>query len=313
MHRLFAAFLLLLPACYKYQPPPAPEPREATPVNASMGETWDAVIDLFATRIIPIRTIERVSGIIAADLLSVDSANGLKWADCGRFGPRQISPNTAISNVLVRGDSASSTVRTTVRWSRRDLKEGDLECTSRYVWERALEQDVKERAEAEYRRNPRHATQPAITPQRHSQPQVKNSSETQLSSNAPAASTNAPAASTPRTARVLPHGSQAPGSSTGRIRTNDQLVENVSFRSTVDDVLRLEIITGFRELRPDTLTVDLGDEAFTSASAEYNLGRLYLAYRGTTDYSGEGALELQHDGRRVGLYATGRLTWEAVR
>lgn len=291
---VLAAFLLVLPACHKYQPPPAPEPREATPVNASMGKTWDAVIDLFATRIIPIRTIERVSGIIAVDLLTVDSANGLKWADCGRFGRRQISPNTAISNVLVRGDSASSTVRTTVRWSRRSLKEGDLECTSRYVWERALEQEVKERAEAANRRNP-------------------TSSETRPSSDAPAVSTKAPAAATQRIARDLPHGSQAPRSSTDRIRTNDQLMENVSFRSTVADVLRLELITGFRELRPDTLTVDLGDEAFTSASAEHNLGRLYLAYRGTTDYSGEGALELRHDGGRVGLFAAGRLTWEAVR
>lgn len=30
-------------------------------MNASMGHTWDAVIDLFASRIIPIRTIERAS------------------------------------------------------------------------------------------------------------------------------------------------------------------------------------------------------------------------------------------------------------
>jgi hypothetical protein len=90
-------------------------------------------------------------------------------------------------------------------------------------------------------------------------------------------------------------------------------MKSVTFRSAVDDVLRLEIITDVRELRPDTLTVDLGDGAFTSASTEYNLGRLYLAYRETTDYSGDGALELQHDGRRVGLYVPGKLTWEAVR
>jgi hypothetical protein len=107
--------------------------------------------------------------------------------------------------------------------------------------------------------------------------------------------------------------SAPPPAPAGGIRSNDQLLANVGFRSAVDDVRRLDIVTDFRELRPDTLTVDLGDGAFTSASTEYNLGRLYLAYRGTTDYNGEGALELQHDGRRVGLYVPGRLTWEAVR
>jgi hypothetical protein len=306
MHRSLAALLVLLPACYRYQPPPPGEPRNATSVDASMGATWDAVIDLFATRSIPIRTIERVSGIIAADLLSVDSANGLKWADCDTFGHRQIPPNTAISNVLVRGDSTSSTVRTSVRWSRRSFKEGDLECTSRYVWERALEQDVKERSEAEYRRNPRHASAPDIAPQRQSPPQAETTSET-------AASGSTPAAPTQRTAPDLPPGSEVARSPADGVRTNDQLMANVNFRRAVGDVMRLAMVTGFRELRPDTLTVELDDGAFTSASTEYNLGRLYLAYRGTTDYSGEGALELEHDGRRVGLYVPGRLTWEAVR
>jgi hypothetical protein len=37
MYSLLAAFLLLLPACFKYQPPPPAEPRDATRVNASMG------------------------------------------------------------------------------------------------------------------------------------------------------------------------------------------------------------------------------------------------------------------------------------
>jgi hypothetical protein len=291
MHRSLAAFLVLLPACYKYQPPPPAEPRNATPVNASMGETWDAVIDLFATRNIPIRTIERASGIIATEGLRVEPEDGAKWADCGQYGNSHYRPTTGIYNVLVRGDSTRSTVRTTVRWSYITLKV-NLDCTSSYVWEHGLEQDVKTRAEAEHHRNPRHAAEPAMVTRPGS---------------------NVPGASAQSIARDVPPGSQAASSSSGGIRTNDQLMESVTFRSAVDDVLRLEIITGVRELRPDTLTVDLGDGAFTSASTEYNLGRLYLAYRGTTDYSAEGALELQHDGRRVGWYVPGKLTWEAVR
>jgi hypothetical protein len=268
-----------------------------------MGETWDAVIDLFATRNIPIRTIERASGIIATEGLRVEPEDGAKWADCGQYGNFQYRPTTAIYNVLVRGDSTSSTVRTTVRWSYITLKV-NFDCTSSHEWERGLEQDVRTRAEAEHQRNPKHAAQPAMVPQ--PPPQVETSSTTRPSSNAPAASTYS-------IARDLPHESQAPSSYTGGIRTNSQLMKSVTFRSAVDDVLRLEIITDVRELRPDTLTVDLGDGAFTSASTEYNLGRLYLAYRETTDYSGDGALELQHDGRRVGLYVPGKLTWEAVR
>lgn len=99
----------------------------------------------------------------------------------------------------------------------------------------------------------------------------------------------------------------------GRTRANEQLVENVGFQQAAADVQRLGIVAHYRELRPDTLTVELGDAAFTSASLEYNLSRLYRAYRGTTDYGRGGALELQHGGRRVGLYTKSGLTWEAER
>jgi hypothetical protein len=270
-----------------------------------MGETWDAVIDLFATRNIPIRTIERASGIIATDGLRVEYESGAKWADCGKHGRSHYRATTGIYNVLVRGDSTRSTVRTTVRWSYITLKL-NLDCTSNYVWERELEQDVKERAEAEHQRKPRHAAQPATTPQARPPLEVETPSTTSPSSNAPAASSQG-------TAPDLPQESRDPSSSAGEFRSKDELMKSVTFRRAVADVLRLKIITDFRELRPDTLTVDLGDGALSSASTEYNLGRLYLAYRTTTDYSGEGALELHHGGRRVGLYVPGRLTWEPVR
>jgi hypothetical protein len=288
---------LFLAGCSFYEPPPTPVPREATQVDASIGHTWDAVIDLFAARNIPIRTIERASGLIASDLLGVNEADEKegKWGSCGTVDGQRIAPNYAIYNVLVRGDSASATVRTTVRWSyvvERSTR--PQECTSTYVWERDLEQDVKERAEIAQGRRPRYAERPLSPP---GLPQQHGESAT----------------SPPAAAGDLPGVSAPPPAPAGGIRTNDQLLANVGFRSAVDDVRRLDIVTDFRELRPDTLTVDLGDGAFTSASTEYNLGRLYLAYRGTTDYSGEGALELQHDGRRVGLYVPGRLTWEAVR
>jgi hypothetical protein len=48
MRRFPLALALLLAGCFKYQPPAPPTPRDATLVSASMGRTWDAVIDMFA-------------------------------------------------------------------------------------------------------------------------------------------------------------------------------------------------------------------------------------------------------------------------
>ena len=303
MHRVLAAVLVLLPACHKYQPPPPAEPRDATSVSASMGQTWDAVIDLFATRSIPIRTIERASGIIATEGLSVDSVDGLKWADCGRVGPRLIPANNAIYNVLVRGDSGSSSVRATVRWGRLGLKEGDLECTSNYIWERGLERAVQERAEA--------AHVAALSRPGHSSADPRTlPARTESSPERPPAGGGRVAADAGRTARNRASASPRPAP---RTRSNDELLESVSVRLAVQDAQRLKLIVGFREVRPDTLTLDLADGAFTTGSAEYSLGRLYVAYRGTTDYSARGALRLMRDGRRVGMYTQMGLFWETDR
>src|SRR5712691_3823983 len=130
MKRLITACTALVAACsfHGYTPPEPPSPRDATQVDASMGRTWDAVIDLFAARTIPIRTIERVSGIIVTERLSVGREDGLAWADCGKesgFGHSavRISPNYGTYNVLVRGDSMHSSVKTTVRWVHVEPKE----------------------------------------------------------------------------------------------------------------------------------------------------------------------------------------------
>jgi hypothetical protein len=280
MHRSVAALLLLLSACYKYQPPAAATPRDATHVNASLGQTWDAVIDLFGLRNIPIRTIERVSGIVATEGLSVDSVDGKAWADCGRVGRRQVPANNAIYNVLVRGDSTASSVRANVLWRHVTLK-GNIECTSPYVWERLFESDVKARAEA-----------------------ASRSSYGQIARSAPSPAPLAPTEQAP--------GARHPANAeaAGRGRSNSELLRSVSFRQAVEDVQRMKVITGFQEFRPDTLTVELDTGAFASQSVEYNLGRLYLAYRGMTDYSSHGALELHHEGRRVGLYTQAGLRWE---
>ena len=140
-------FGLLLVACStKYASPVPPTPREATAVSASAGHTWDAVIEQFAARNIPIRTIERVSGLIVTGELSV-GGEGASWADCGRTAGAQGPPTHATYNVLVRGDSSTSTVKVTVRWSLYLSPAGNVECFTTNEWEQAFEGEVKARAE----------------------------------------------------------------------------------------------------------------------------------------------------------------------
>lgn len=141
-------------------PPPAPA-RSATTVAASAGKTWESVIDVFTERHVPIRTMDRASGLIVAEPQRVDDANPDALADCGSMtnGGAHLSPTDAVWNVLVRGDSSASTVKATVRFSwtnaaarsTADARPGGLAtkpCESRGVWESALEQRIKAAAEA---------------------------------------------------------------------------------------------------------------------------------------------------------------------
>jgi len=107
--------------------------------------------------------------------------------------------------------------------------------------------------------------------------------------------------------------SAAQGAPQGAIRTNNELMENATFRQAMMDVQRMKIVAGFREVRPDTLTVELDHGAFTSASTEYNLSRVYGAYGATTEYNRESALELLQDDMLVGWFSSGGLTWQGDR
>jgi hypothetical protein len=277
MKPLSRAVCLLLAACVSYRPPPQPTPREASHVNASMGETWDAVIDLFATRNIPIRTIERASGLIVTDPLRVGE-EGSAWADCGARNGRVLAPDRATYNVLVRGDSSEATIRTTVLWTRFYEKGEPIECTSTYIWERGLETDVKARAELQERRMVRSAVRLAPAP--------------------------------PAQPSAAPDTSSDPGPT---IRSAEQLMKNLGFRRAMTDAQRTGIVTGFREVGLDTLAVELADLALTSAATDQNLSRLYLAYRGTTAYRPASAMELFHDGQAIGWYTIAGLMWGTVR
>lgn len=152
LRKLLAGLIIGVGAC-STTPPAPPVPRSAVPVNASFGRTWDAVIGLFADRNIPIKTVDRSSGLIVAEAQAISaSAWSDSLADCGATTLGAHYRATAASwNVLVRGDSTRSTVKATVRFVAGNPSfpsaNAGVECSSRGNWELALEQRVKSAAE----------------------------------------------------------------------------------------------------------------------------------------------------------------------
>lgn len=118
-----------------------------------MDRLWLAVIDFFADRNIPIRTLDRVSGFIATEPLSVRDSKAEGWADCGSTDNGPLSPTGATYNVRVRGDSVRSTVQITVRWTgyfedamvARNSR--PVDCVTLNSWEADAETIIKTRAE----------------------------------------------------------------------------------------------------------------------------------------------------------------------
>ncbi len=152
--RALGAITLGILGC-SVQAPAPPVPRsDVTGVNASFNKTWDAVIDDFASQSVPIKTIDRTSGLIVAERLSVGPELGKLWADCGSdMFQGKLSPTGATYNVLVRGDSTKSTIRVTVRWVRVGMARGlsteivTEECGTKAVWEPEFEARIKAAAE----------------------------------------------------------------------------------------------------------------------------------------------------------------------
>jgi hypothetical protein len=159
-----AAACLPLLGCGGFEPIGQPTPSAGTEVAASFSATWDAVIDVFAERNIPIKTLDRQSGFIVAEDARVvipptpvqspmrRSGNptpvpeGQDWADCGAFMGTKWQPNRVIYNILVRGDSTRAMVRANATWWHDRTSEFSEQCATRGVWEAGLEKSVRARA-----------------------------------------------------------------------------------------------------------------------------------------------------------------------
>lgn len=126
-------------------------PREPTLVSAPSSKTWDAVVDVFAENSVPIATMERASGLVVAETMSL-TPDFAGYADCGSSLGLGRAPTQADLNIRVRGDSSRSTVQASVRWVLVRIRGGYsepevVECTSRGTYEAWLESTIKARAE----------------------------------------------------------------------------------------------------------------------------------------------------------------------
>ena len=172
MKRSWILGLTVMVACFRYTPPAAVPVRQATAIAAPFDSTWSAVITFFAENNIPIRTIEKASGIIVAEpsrfamqnrtpLLGSNGKQkrdlgGMKlqsppiYADCGvTKGLPPADPATAIYNVRVQGDGARSSVQVNVKYTGFQANNpgtGDAICVSTGKFETDLESFVKRRA-----------------------------------------------------------------------------------------------------------------------------------------------------------------------
>ncbi len=153
MKRLAVIAVLVVAACTPPAPAPAPAlapaPLAPTTVTASFGKTWNAVVDLLSERNIPVKTMDRSSGFVAAEVSSVSNDELRKLSrGCTGFLAAMANggdPPTGIAryNILVRGDSTSSTVKVTARFTG---PQGD--CATQNTFEAPFQREVKARAEA---------------------------------------------------------------------------------------------------------------------------------------------------------------------
>jgi hypothetical protein len=100
---------------------------------APFDPTWAAVIEVFADQNWVIQNMEKDSGLITTDWMSLDESNA--FADCGGSGMSRVLGRELRFNVLVRagadGSSSSVSVNATFRESRSwDGRQWYVDCNS---------------------------------------------------------------------------------------------------------------------------------------------------------------------------------------
>ncbi len=128
--------------------PQARKVKTQATMSASVDQTWEALIDLFSESNWPITNMERASGLITTDWISLGSEAG-RFADCGsslafvdgtfvRFNVR----------VRARGEGSSLMVGASFRQQRSfDGQRATVDCVSKGAVERLIHGTIAERTE----------------------------------------------------------------------------------------------------------------------------------------------------------------------
>lgn len=149
-----AAILTVASGCAAVPPAAAPTPRTGLPVSAAFERTWSAVIDVFASRNIPIKTLDKSSGFIATEEMALPGNQGIRTphpsADCGKSGIGGYwQPTNANYNIRVKPEAGRSSVQVSVFWKAViSPKIPTINCTSNGSWESDAEAEIKRRAES---------------------------------------------------------------------------------------------------------------------------------------------------------------------
>ncbi len=274
---------ILLLACGRYTPPSKPVPRDATQIRAPVAESWDAVMETFARRGIPIRTVEPASGLVVTDELRVGS-EGRDFADCGKASGHLLYPDVARYNALVRGDSSGSTVKVTAAWAYLGGKRKVNDCATTHRFEQAFEDEVRGRAETEAAL----AARAAVSRRRT----AASDGQASLGALPPLSLTDSL--------------SYPP-------RPNNELLANPNFSRIVGDMDRKGLLLRYREVGGQRLLVDLSATALMDPSLEYELTQLFLAYGNTMLDDTNPTLILRANGSEVGHYTRAGLEWTTDR
>jgi len=201
--------------------------------------------------------------------------------------------------VLVRGDSMHSSVRATMRWVYLDFRHvldgAPTECSTKHVFERILEADIKAHAE-EQRVAP--ASTPEPTTYASSAPVSPVAESSTTFSPTPSPSPSVVDAPSPQGEAVASQPSVTPG--TGR--ANAELLAEPDFTRAIRDLQALRVLTGFREAGADSLLVEVSDHALTTRLSEYNFGQLFYAYYRMTGWNPRTMILFSHGGQVLAHY-----------
>lgn len=109
MKPLLLAITIIVSSCTSA---PTLQPQEySRSTDLTFDQVWTEVVEWFAVRNVRIATVEKDSGIIAAELTMATPQEVLASADCGNLGIHTPTRGYIRYNVFVRDDGAGRNVR----------------------------------------------------------------------------------------------------------------------------------------------------------------------------------------------------------